>query len=100
VTPVTRDDVLAALREVVDPEVGINVVDLGLVYGVEVEDSRVRVRMTMTSPACPLGVHLTEEAASRIRRRAPGVGDVRVELVWDPPWHPGLMSEGARRALG
>jgi metal-sulfur cluster biosynthetic enzyme len=92
--------VLAALRDVVDPEVGINVVDLGLVYGVEVEDSEVRVRMTMTSPACPLGAHLAEEAAGRIRARVPGVGSVRVELVWDPPWHPGRMSEGARRALG
>ena len=96
----TREDVLAALREVVDPELGLNVVDLGLVYGVELADGDVRVAMTMTSQACPLGAYLTTEAEAAIRGRAPGARSVRVDLVWDPPWRPEMMSETARRALG
>ena len=89
-----------ALREVIDPELGVNIVDLGLVYGVDVDGARVRVTMTMTSPACPLGDHLKDLVGSSIRARVPDVEDVEVELVWDPPWIPELMSEEARRQLG
>lgn len=95
----TEADVLEALREVVDPELGINVVDLGLIYGVEVDGVRVRVAMTMTSSTCPLSLYVTELAESAIRSREPGLEDVRVELVWDPPWDPQRMSEAARRLL-
>ena len=95
----TDNDVLEALREVIDPELGINVVDLGLVYGVDVADDRVHVRMTMTSLACPLSVHLAEVARSIVRSRWPNI-DVEVEIVWDPPWDPERMSDAARRQLG
>ena len=92
-------DVLAALRQVLDPELGINVVDLGLVYDVALDEGRVEVALTMTSPACPLGGQLRSDAEDALRRAAPGL-DVAVRLVLDPPWHPALMSEEAKRQLG
>jgi metal-sulfur cluster biosynthetic enzyme len=95
-----EEDVREALRDVVDPEVGINVVDLGLVYGVEVDEGHVRARMTMTTPACPLHGYLTTMAESAIRTQVPEVRSVSVELVWDPPWSPEMISEAARRQLG
>ncbi len=94
------DAVLEALRHVVDPEVGINIVDLGLVYETTRQDGEVRVRMTMTTAACPLGESLTEEAAAAIRRFVPGVTSVSVQLVWQPPWQPSMMSAAARQQLG
>src|SRR3990167_4437258 len=96
----TAEQVREALRDVLDPELGINVVDLGLVYAVDVQDGQVRVTMTMTSPACPLGESLTAEAEAAIRRSVPGVTAVTVELVWDPPWQPAMMSEATRTKLG
>jgi metal-sulfur cluster biosynthetic enzyme len=91
---------LQALRNVIDPELGMNVVDLGLVYGAEVENGQARVRMTMTTPACPLGEALTEQAERAIRRAVPGVQSVTVDLVWEPPWKPSMMSAAARARLG
>lgn len=94
-----RPSVLAALREVIDPELGLNVVDLGLVYGIEIRDGAVKVALTMTSSACPLGEHVVRLAEQRLRALA-GVKDVAVDLVWDPPWSPERMSDAARQALG
>ncbi len=94
-----REAVVAALRGVLDPEVGVNVVDLGLIYGIDVDGGRVRVRMTMTSPACPLGEQIAAEAEERARA-VPGLDEVAVELVWDPPWGPERMAPAARQALG
>lgn len=95
---VTPEAVYEALKTVIDPELGINVVDLGLVYEVRVDGGRVHVKMTMTTPACPLSRYLVEAAEAAIWR-LDGVEDVVVELVWDPPWHPGMMSEEAKRQL-
>jgi metal-sulfur cluster biosynthetic enzyme len=95
----TKDDVFEALREVEDPELGMDVVELGLVYDVEVEDSRVKVIHSLTSMGCPAGPMIQEglhEAAARV----PGVADVEVELTWDPPWTPERMSEDAKFILG
>lgn len=94
------DAVLEALRHVIDPEIGINVVDLGLVYETAWREGDVRVAMTMTTPACPLGESLTEEAAAAVRRYVAGVKSVSVELVWQPPWQPSMMSPAAREQLG
>lgn len=91
--------VLEVLRLVIDPEIGLDVVDLGLVYGVEVTSDCVRVSLTMTSPACPLGQQIVRDAEERIGALE-GAGDVHVELVWDPPWSPSRMSPSAREALG
>lgn len=92
-------EVLDALRRVLDPELGINVVDLGLVYDVAIAPGRIDVALTMTSPACPLGSQMKGEAEAALRRASPGT-DVDVRLVLDPPWHPALMSEAAKRQLG
>jgi metal-sulfur cluster biosynthetic enzyme len=92
--------VLEALRTVDDPEAGMNIVDLGLVYGIAVEPGKVRVEMTMTSPACPVGAYLVDESAAAIRAVAPAGTDVQVELVWDPPWTPELMSPEAQSRFG
>jgi len=96
----TEEAVWDALRTVDDPEVGMNVVDLGLVYGVEVRGDDVSVRITMTSPACPLGDVIVDSAAAAIRAAAPGAGKIDIALVWDPPWTPERMSEAARQRFG
>ena len=88
------------LGDVIDPELGVNIVDLGLVYRLDVAAEKVEVVMTMTSPACPLGGQLASEAEAAVRRHAPEVRDVEVRLVLYPPWSPDLMSDAARRQLG
>jgi metal-sulfur cluster biosynthetic enzyme len=94
------EQVWDALRTVIDPEIGINVVDLGLVYDIEVSGDQVRVAMTMTTQACPLHAYLTEAAETAIRQFAPDVGAVQVDMVWDPPWSPAMMSDEAKQQLG
>ncbi|HWG84329.1 MAG TPA: metal-sulfur cluster assembly factor [Deinococcales bacterium] len=87
------------LTQVVDPELGLDIVDLGLVYDVQVDLPTARVTMTLTTPGCPLHDSMTDgvrEALSRL----PGVRDVQVDLVWEPRWTPERMTEGARRRLG
>ena len=96
----TEDTIRDALRNVVDPEAGLNVVDLGLVYGIAVSAERVGVRMTMTTPACPLGDLIVESARNAIHGAVPQIADIRIELVWDPPWNPDMMSEFARSQFG
>lgn len=95
-----RRQVWDALREVLDPELGINIVDLGLVYDVAVEDGHVRVAVTMTTPACPLHGYVLDAIEFVLRRDLPQVRSVDVRLVWDPPWHPEMMSADAKRQLG
>lgn len=96
---IQEEQVMAALAEVLDPEIGINIVDLGLIYGVEVSGDTVHIRMTATTPACPLHTHL-RQAVDETVRRLPEVQSVEVEVVWEPPWHPMLISPRARRQLG
>ncbi len=96
----SQDKVTIALREVLDPEVGVSIIDLGLVYSIRVSERRILIRMTMTTPACPLHVSIRAEVEAAIRRHLPEVTEVQVELVWDPPWHPAKMSERAKRQLG
>ena len=95
----TDSDVREALRLVLDPEIGVNVVDLGLVYDVAVNDGDVRITMTMTSPACPLREYLQELVETAITSHFPEVHRVRVEIVSEPPWTEAMMSEAARRQL-
>jgi metal-sulfur cluster biosynthetic enzyme len=96
----TSSEILDALRGVVDPEMGINIVDLGLVYETGARDGDVHVQMTMTTAACPLGESMADEAAAVIRRRVPGVKSVSVQLVWEPAWQPSMMSAAAREQMG
>jgi metal-sulfur cluster biosynthetic enzyme len=94
------DDILAALKTVIDPELGINIVDLGLVYHAVRNADRIDIELTMTTPACPLGEMMTQEINRVLCDNFPDIADVRVDLVWDPPWSPELMSEESRRQLG
>lgn len=96
----SEERVREALRTVIDPEIGINVVDLGLVYRVEIRGNRVHVAMTMTTQACPLHNVLTEAAQAAIGEAAPEAEGVHVEMVWDPPWSPAMMSDAAKQKLG
>ena len=96
----SEDELRDALRSVIDPEVGMNVVDLGLIYGIEISPQRVHVRMTMTTPACPMGSYITDQAREAIRAAVPGASDIDVELVWDPPWDSHMMSEQAKQHFG
>ena len=95
---VTEEHVYAALYEVYDPELGVNVVDLGLVYDVAIQEAVVVVTMTMTTPGCPMHEAITEGARTAVAL-LPGVGEARINVVWFPPWDPSLMSEAARREL-
>jgi FeS assembly SUF system protein len=102
--PVTEQDVQDALREVYDPEIPVNVVDLGLIYNVRIEPagddaSRVDVEMTMTTPGCPAHGMLTTNAREKIEQ-IPGVKEVNVNLVWSPPWTPARLSSAAKKKLG
>jgi len=97
----TMDDhqLLQALRGVNDPELGINIVDMGLVYRAVCTPAGIDVALTMTTPSCPLGEMLADEAREVLRRQFPNAPSIQVELVWDPPWSPDRMSEGARQLL-
>ncbi len=93
------EDILQALRAVHDPEIGLNIVDLGLVYRATHTPDEIAVAMTMTTPSCPLGDMLTTQAQEILRERFPNIPRILVELVWDPPWSPERMSEEGRRQL-
>lgn len=94
----TEEAVYRALEQIVDPELGVNIVDLGLVYNVQVSHGRVEVEMTLTVPGCPMHEALTA-GAERVLHALPGVREVAVKIVWDPPWSPDMMSLRARRQL-
>ena len=95
----TREDVIEALRSVEDPELGMDIVDLGLLYDVEVAGSSVRVIHSLTSMGCPAGPMIQEDI-HRVTAELPGVEDVEIELTWDPPWTPERMSDDAKFILG
>lgn len=91
--------VLEALRQVIDPELGCNLVDLGLIYDVRIEGGLVRVTMTVTTPGCPMHDSLRSGVQNALLNLE-GVTDAQVELVFDPPWHPSMMTELGRSLTG
>lgn len=96
----SEEMVREALREnVIDPEIGVNIVDLGLVYELAVTDGVAEVTMTLTTPACPLGPYIDSEVRSAVAD-VPGITGANVNLVWSPPWDPSKMSEDAKLELG
>jgi len=102
--PVTEEMVWDQLRDVYDPEIPINVVDLGLIYDLQIEpqedgDSKVFVQMTLTAPGCGMGPSIAGDAQRRIEI-LPGVSEAEVRVVWDPPWHPDMMSPEGKKRLG
>lgn len=98
-TTLSRDDVYESLKAVIDPELGINIVDLGLVYAVEIEDGLVRIQYTLTTMGCPIGP-LIEQQMHAIVSKLDGVSAVHPEMVIRPPWSPDMMSDEAKAALG
>ena len=96
---VSPDQVKAALRKVKDPDLNLNIVDLGLIYGIAVEGSKVNIDMSLTSPGCPSGPEIMTDAEQQIRA-LPGVGDVAMNLVWSPPWTPERIEPRVRAYLG
>ncbi len=95
-----RSEVIQTLKTVYDPEIPVDIYELGLIYAVEVgEAGEVAIRMTLTSPMCPVAETLPPEVENKARG-VPGVSDVTLDLVWDPPWNPGMMSAAARLELG
>ena len=97
--PITREMVLEVMGNIYDPEIPVDIVNLGLVYDVDVQDGSVHVKMTLTSPGCPTAGEMVYEAQTLIEEM-PGVKEATVEVVWDPPWDPSRMSEEAKQALG
>lgn len=95
----TTDQIRDVLRTVVDPELHINIVDLGLVYGVERNGPVVDVQMTLTSPGCPYGPYLLHQVKDTLMQMK-GIDDAQIQVVWEPPWGPDKMSEEARLELG
>ena len=96
----TKDDIYAGLKNVYDPEIGINIVDLGLVYGADIADNGdVLVTMTLTSLGCPLGPIIVQEVDNALKD-LPDIGSTNVKLVWSPPWSPDMMTEDAKDELG
>lgn len=91
--------VIDALKEIFDPEIPVNIYDLGLIYNVEIDEGHVLVTMTLTTPHCPVAESMPAEVELRVGA-VPGVGDAEVNLVWDPPWSPQNMSDEARLELG
>jgi len=92
--------VIEALKEIYDPEIPVNIYDLGLIYGVEITpESHAKVTMTLTTPHCPVAESMPGEIELRVGA-VPGIGDAEVELVWDPPWDPQKMSDEAKLELG
>ncbi|HSD37198.1 MAG TPA: metal-sulfur cluster assembly factor [Rhodocyclaceae bacterium] len=89
-----------ALRQIIDPEVGLNIVDLGLIYRLEADAESVQLDMTMTSPACPMSEGILAEVEAVLSAALPENARIDVQLVWEPPWSPELMSDEAREHFG
>lgn len=91
--------VAALLRQVIDPEIGVNIVDLGLIYGIRIDDGAAHIDMSLTTPGCPLSAYM-EDNVGRVLWGAPGLADVDLQIVWEPAWAPPMMSARAKQELG
>jgi metal-sulfur cluster biosynthetic enzyme len=96
---ITEDAVFEAVKEIIDPEVGINIVDMGLIYGVDIDDETVNITMTLTSPGCPAGGQLIN-GTQHVAQQLDGVKEVNVNVVWTPRWTAEMMTEEAKDELG
>jgi FeS assembly SUF system protein len=95
-----RDKLVAALRTIYDPEIPVNIYDLGLIYELDIEpEGKVKIEMTLTAPACPVAGTFPDEVEECLRK-VPGVTDVEVELVWDPPWSMDMLTDEVKLELG
>ncbi len=96
---VTQQDVFKALEAVIDPELGLNIVELGLIYDVKVENNEVSVKMTLSARGCPLHTSITN-GVENVIKRMDGVNGVKVEVVWDPPWTPDRIAPETKKRMG
>jgi metal-sulfur cluster biosynthetic enzyme len=96
----TEDQVMEVLREVNDPELGINLVDLGLIRGVDIKDKVLTVTYTLTTPACPMNEYIDAELVEVVKEHLPDIETVEPRLTWEPLWNPSMMSEDAKLELG
>jgi Predicted metal-sulfur cluster biosynthetic enzyme len=96
---VTKEEVLNALKNCYDPEIPVNIVDLGLIYDIKIEEDKVYIKMTFTTPFCPTGPFVLDQVRTEVLK-LPGVKDVQIDLVWEPRWTPEMMSEEAKAILG
>lgn len=96
---ITEEQVYGALRQCYDPEIPVNIVDLGLIYEVNIQDDQVSVVMTLTARGCPAHTYIQEQVRARVAA-IPGVRTAKVQVVWDPPWDPSRISRSARQQLG
>ncbi|MGD2072498.1 MAG: metal-sulfur cluster assembly factor [Candidatus Thorarchaeota archaeon] len=96
---VTKDDVMNVLKQCYDPEIPVNVVDLGLIYGVDIVDDTVNIEMTLTAPGCPMHSLIARDVKQKVET-LPDVSQANVQVVWDPPWTPDRLSEEAKKILG
>ncbi len=98
--PIFRDDVIKVLKTVYDPEIPVDIYELGLIYDISIdEDNNIKIAMTLTAPTCPAAQSLPIQVKERLQQMA-NVGSVDVQVVWDPPWNPSMMSEIAKLQLG
>jgi len=96
---VSKDEVMAVLKKCYDPEIPINIVDLGLVYNVDIQGDKVSVRMTLTAPGCPASAYISQDVKRKLES-VPGVKTAEVQVVWEPPWTPERMSDTAKKQFG
>ena len=96
---VTKDEVITVLKDCYDPEIPINVWDLGLVYDINIQDGEVGIKMTLTAPGCMMGAMIADDVKAKLKKLN-GVKDAKVDLVFDPPWTPEKMSEEAKAQMG
>jgi len=96
---ITEEIVLEQIKQVIDPDLGLNIVDMGLIYGVDINDDIVDITMTLTSPGCPAAPQLLN-GSQTVVQQLDGVEEVNINVVWTPPWDPEMMSEEAKDELG
>lgn len=96
---VSQTEIIEKLRQCFDPELGINIIDLGLVYSLNIEGTKIQVLMTLTTPACPLDSYFTKDITTRLKSLK-GISDVTVEFTFDPVWNPSKISQEAKEILG
>ena len=95
---ITEDIVYSALKDVYDPELPVSIVDLGLIYDTKISGRNVQIRMTLTTPGCSMGAHIAGQAEAAIKNA--GADNVLIEVIWDPPWNPDMISDEGKKKLG
>jgi FeS assembly SUF system protein len=95
----TRQKIVEVLRQIFDPELPVNIYDLGLIYGIQVDELKAHITMTLTSPHCPVAESMPQQVASAVRS-LDEIDEAEVELTWDPPWHPDVLSDEVKLELG